>query len=464
MQTLNYSTRYFYIRKKGESVSDFAMSLIAEFDTIENSGIVLFESILCLKDMPDSYRNRRVFWATLETIFANYEGYSIARCVSIDLPSDLSKEQQIAVAKKIAQRIQEMENISVDLVVRMKNTQTSVYLLIPHALWEYGKWGRLHKRERFASQSQWSAMCEILIQNELDKDTPSKSSTDIPQLPSVSMLAGIQDAARLLKEKLNFGEDPNEKDFDDRDLPLCHAVENKCTENVKILLEAGADIFRANKAIDLVNRAILNHDASTLKVLLDNGLSPESSEEIDNSPLVQAAIYNDTESIKVLLAAGADPNKRPEIPIRYTRWGVDSQITPLYASVDRNNFEAFKILVDKGADLFAQHEYYKSPMTLILRFGKDSPYLKYLFETSNKFIFAEPYKTYKGKVLVKDERKAHTFVVDTGDKYVILFYKEIIYTHIEQWKKPWGASAVHGNIVSFRTTKRGLTRMAVLLE
>ena len=463
MSLIKYAKKNLYLHKNCESITEYALSL-AENDNHDSDCIVLYHDLLRLKGMPEYYQNnRRLFWGTLEMIYGDYKDHSIARCVTVQMPSTFSSERQISVARNIAQKIRELDEVSVDLIVRSEHGLTTAYLLIPHASWSHGRWHILGKVARLYSMSLWPYICEVFAYNEALKDAKNASSIDVSQFPPIYILASISEASRLLKLKLDSGGNPNEKKREDKLMPLCHAVKYGCIENVKILLEAGADVFEADQYLHLVYIAIQNHDPVTLKRLLDKGLSPESYNERDLSPLAYAVVHDSIECLKVLLAAGADPNKRPEYPTWHTSQGESSQLTPLYASLGEGleNFEAFKILVDHGADLFAEHEYRKTPMFKILKMDKNSPYLQYLLKDTEKFILAEPDKMYKG-IVIEHVSGLRRFLIDTGDKYVILFSENIVYTYTRQGKMFPCTSPTTGDIVSFKTTKAGWTEMNIL--
>lgn len=94
----------------------------------------------------------------------------------------------------------------------------------------------------------------------------------------------------------------------DGDVPLFRAIQSKQQENIKILIECGADVNAVNKAQQ--NALILaakscNSDA--INLLLDNYADPNFADLQKNTALHFSTQKKDAKSVSILLDSGANP-------------------------------------------------------------------------------------------------------------------------------------------------------------
>ena len=122
--------------------------------------------------------------------------------------------------------------------------------------------------------------------------------------------------------------------------PLYWAATNGHADVVKLLLDAGVDLNKAD--IDgetpLYWASVKDHQ-DVVKMLLDAGADPDMANNKDEkTPLYQAAESGLEEVVKLLLHAGANPNKYDE-----------EGISPLNKAVQNVHMEVAKLLIKGGA-------------------------------------------------------------------------------------------------------------------
>ncbi|KAF3912507.1 hypothetical protein ABW20_dc0106684 [Dactylellina cionopaga] len=162
--------------------------------------------------------------------------------------------------------------------------------------------------------------------------------------------------------------------------PLPEAVSISNVPMVKFLLNQGAEIYYAARPrINNVELAITADikDASILNLLLNNGCSPDGTEETNKyfyPPLHSACINHsrdpDQKKLNALLRAGADPNKvslyglQPKTALMYGtlsrlifKWDLNGVI------VDARYSAIVKALVEAGADVNAVDVYGNSALS-----------------------------------------------------------------------------------------------------
>ena len=134
--------------------------------------------------------------------------------------------------------------------------------------------------------------------------------------------------------------------------PLYWAATNGHADVVRLLLDAGADLDKADVdgETPLYWASVKDH-RDVVKMLLDAGADPDLANNKDEkTPLYQAAESGLEEVVKLLLHAGADPNKHDE-----------EGITPIYKAVQNGHMEIAKLLIKGGA---LKEEHYQTNMIL----------------------------------------------------------------------------------------------------
>ncbi|CAN5617606.1 hypothetical protein BH20ACI4_BH20ACI4_23730 [soil metagenome] len=131
--------------------------------------------------------------------------------------------------------------------------------------------------------------------------------------------------------------------------PLWNAVRREKTEAAKFLIEAGADLnYIDNNGENILMVAAKNNDAEMIQFLVDKGF-PVNKQSNNGSTALFAAVDNSPfsvlDTIKILLKAGANP----DVIINYDNSTVCS--TPLIRSVERQNSNVIKLLVEYKADI-----------------------------------------------------------------------------------------------------------------
>ncbi|KAI0445831.1 ankyrin repeat-containing domain protein [Xylaria telfairii] len=94
------------------------------------------------------------------------------------------------------------------------------------------------------------------------------------------------------------------------------------------------------------------------KLLLSNGAEVNARDKYSVTPLFSADLYEFPETMKVLLDRGAEVNARDE-----------NGETPLFSTVECRSPEATKLLVDRGADINARDENCETPLFFAARCG-----------------------------------------------------------------------------------------------
>ncbi|MBR5888343.1 MAG: ankyrin repeat domain-containing protein, partial [Akkermansia sp.] len=125
------------------------------------------------------------------------------------------------------------------------------------------------------------------------------------------------------------------------DSKLYDAAENGETELVKLLIAAGADVYKADEyGWTPLYKAAENGHKECVELLIAAGANVNWADKDGDTPLYKAAWNGHTDCVKLLLAAGADVNKA-------NKWGG----TPLHSAVTYGHTDCVKLLIDTGADV-----------------------------------------------------------------------------------------------------------------
>jgi len=162
--------------------------------------------------------------------------------------------------------------------------------------------------------------------------------------PAAAALDELHEAARLgdlatVERLLAAGADPN--GWPDSSSPLMFAAEAGHAAVVALLLAHGAEVERRDHNGErALLRAAQQGQAETLRLLLEAGAAPDSSDDpYGGSPLIEASRHGHVAAARLLLEAGADP-----------RWQSDSGWTPLYAATQSGSAELVALLLAAGAE------------------------------------------------------------------------------------------------------------------
>jgi ankyrin repeat protein len=167
----------------------------------------------------------------------------------------------------------------------------------------------------------------------------------------------------LIRRLLRQGASVDEKYFM-KGPTLVRAVKEGYIENVRVLIEAGADVnaaspdgttavFECFKEQD----GELRVDLQMLEFLLSAGASV-NQKSYSQTPLFRAALMGATDAIVLLVRHGADPNERywlqpGEVPFVFDkaiREAIQNGGTALMLAADQGHLSAAKSLVKHGAD------------------------------------------------------------------------------------------------------------------
>ncbi|RME26480.1 MAG: hypothetical protein D6798_06600 [Deltaproteobacteria bacterium] len=115
--------------------------------------------------------------------------------------------------------------------------------------------------------------------------------------------------------------------------PLMLAAMEGRAATVRLLLDRGADLYKADAASPFLVLAVATDDPELIRTAVEAGLDPNRPDSIGFTPLHKAVLANKPRSAEALLEAGADPN-------RTTRSGD----TPLDLARSMNREEVAAIL------------------------------------------------------------------------------------------------------------------------
>ena len=155
---------------------------------------------------------------------------------------------------------------------------------------------------------------------------------------------------------------------DEGETLLTQAVSSGCTEVVKHLIEAGADVNTCvNKCVSPLMVAITKQiDLAIL--LIEEGADVNHKMKDGVTPLLLALKFNQTDLVRLIIEKGADVNHTE-----------DTGVSPLMIALKTKQTEVVKLLIEKEADVNYTEDTGLSPLMLAL-ITKQTEVVKLLIE------------------------------------------------------------------------------------
>jgi ankyrin repeat protein len=177
---------------------------------------------------------------------------------------------------------------------------------------------------------------------------------------SAACLAAEYGAAVLVKRLLAWGVDVNATD--ETGLPLLmyatgwgrwrgNSLDAERREAVRVLLEHGADVSKRHHDVTAVYGAAVRGDVEMVRLLQEAGASIN---------LPESAMIGDTETVRRLLDLEADVNARDP----------DENGTALLHAARGGHVTTVRLLLERGADVFATDEYGETPLYAAAEAGR----------------------------------------------------------------------------------------------
>jgi len=249
---------------------------------------------------------------------------------------------------------------------------------------------------RLANTARLRSLCKLGYPEELDEFlTKAKSSCgegeDMEWLDVATedgwtclhdMITHECQFSKVAEVLIRHGANVNTKDLNG-DTPLHSALLYHNTDNIRILLEGGADTELVN---NIGRRPIhIASDSESLQLLLDHGARVDAQDRVGNAAIHFAVLSKDRDRVDVLLKAGCDVmvrNRAGSTPLHLVAGDINiaqmllsskadangldnAENSPLHLSVRGRHKEVARTLVSSGgADPHATNANGKSPLNL----------------------------------------------------------------------------------------------------
>ena len=167
------------------------------------------------------------------------------------------------------------------------------------------------------------------------------------------MIAAQNNSADIAKALIAAGADVNaqipiEYGVSGGETPLIFAAYSNAVEVAKLLIAAGADVNKRSHADTPLTAATGSEAWEVAKLLIaakaDVNIDPEIN-NVNTTPLMEAARYNAVDIMKLLIKAGAKLNVQ-----RMDTMGYRSMTALMYAA-EKNAIDAARLLIASGADV-----------------------------------------------------------------------------------------------------------------
>lgn len=176
----------------------------------------------------------------------------------------------------------------------------------------------------------------------LNEGNSNQSYKDLTAL----ILAAGYGCQKIVKELLNKGVDPNQKDSGGN-TPLFEAVNSGHFETVKLLLAKGANVNQSvNSGWTPLMIAVANNHHKIVTLLLNKGADANSRCGKGISPLFLATEQSDETMQEILLKAGAEPLTSDEMNRIMRQWSKQ-----LMSEIKRGNIAEVKSFLEKGVSV-----------------------------------------------------------------------------------------------------------------
>jgi len=152
------------------------------------------------------------------------------------------------------------------------------------------------------------------------------------------------DNVKKLSKILPTIDNINQLGIDDHYTLLMFAVKKEASKSVKFLLDNGADpkvlgTDTNDNQFSAIYLAVTVKDTTSLKILLDYGISPNHKEE-NRAIIFDAIAWLNRDAIDLLLEYGADVNQTTEL-----------EVSVLQHALIRIEYDLAEVLIEKGADV-----------------------------------------------------------------------------------------------------------------
>ena len=203
-----------------------------------------------------------------------------------------------------------------------------------------------------------------------DADIPSSKGTPL------IVLAAEKDYTDVVNDLIQKGADPDKADLNTSETALIKAVRNQNFDTISILLNAGANpnlgtnqgLTPLSLAIDLRNETLAMHLLSSgatngiskenlfsyvfkknpvgVNLMLSGGITPNATDNDNNTPLIISAANGDLESTKLLISYKANVNVKNK-----------DGMTPLLYAVKGKYWNTAEYLINSGARINSTNIY-----------------------------------------------------------------------------------------------------------